>query len=135
MNSGTAHFQTVFKICSSKNSIGTDDVGVMTGATERDFTGTTSTSASERSLCRTFTASSESSGCTAFTIGGATGCGARNGFNFSAQLVARTGLGIGTVAIFWVFAAIIAAIFDSGATAGSTAFGVNGFFSELNFGR
>ena len=47
----------------------------------------------DRSLCNTFTASSENSGCTAFIIGSTAGCGARNGFNLSAQPIARVGFG------------------------------------------
>src|SRR5271170_6960247 len=89
-------------------------------AAGRDFTGTTSTSASDRSLCKTFTASRENSGCTAPTIGSDAGCGARNGFSLSAQPALRAGLAAADLAAAGTGAAGVKIFTGTGAALAAT---------------
>ena len=105
---------------SPKNSIGAAGADSADGMADRDFIGTTSTSASLKSLWITFTAPSENSGCT-LGIGAAgadlAGFAARNGFSFSVQFAPRAGMaaaaGTGAVA-FACFTSTAAATTGAG---------------------
>src|SRR5664279_680093 len=116
----------------------------------RDFNGTTSTSASVKSLWTTFTFSRESSTCTGVILRFAAGGAAPKieaGFNLLTQVVARAvAPQAATTGIFSVLAQGSASFLAGAPVAGADAFGgssvvadaaglVNGFLGETNCGR